>query len=201
VRTSFISSSVGPSSSTTSTFSAKTRLPFATARLVLDRFPHGVWFVDLAAVRDPQLLESAVASTLGVREAPDRAIDEALHGHLRARTTLLVLDNLEQLLPDGATIVARLVRDAPNLRVLATSRELLRITGERGHPVPPLDLEAGVALFVDRARALRPDLTLGDDEIAPRSGPSAATDGPRSRRARRPDPVLSPADPERSGEA
>ncbi len=145
--------------------SGKTRLALATARLILDRFPHGVWFVDLAAVRDPILLESAIASTLRVQESPDRAIDEALHAYLRPRTTLLVLDNLEQLLPDGATIVARLVRHAPDLRVLATSRELLRITGERGHPVPPLDIDAGVALFVDRARALRPDLTLDDSAL------------------------------------
>ena len=123
------------------------------------------------------LLESAIASTLGVRESPDLAVDEALHAHLRARTTLLLLDNLEQLLPDAATIVARLVRDAPDLRVLATSRELLRITGERGHPVPPLDIEAGVALFLDRARAHRPDLELGDGALGAVRAISQRLDG------------------------
>ncbi len=157
--------------------SGKTRLALAAARSIRDRFPHGVWFVDLAAVRDPRLLESAIASTLGVRESPDRAIGEALHAHLRTRKILLLLDNLEQLLPDGATIVARLARDAPDLRILATSRELLRITGERGHLVPPLDTEAGIALFIDRARALRPDLEFGDDALASVRAISERLDG------------------------
>ena len=146
--------------------SGKTRLALALARDVRDRFAHGVWFVDLAAVRDPALLEPAIATALGVRESPDRAVDEALRRHLRDRTALLLLDNLEQLLPDGAEVVARLVRAAPEVRVLVTSRELLRITGERGHPVPPLGTDAGIALFVDRARGQRPDLVLTDDAMA-----------------------------------
>ena len=145
--------------------SGKTRLALAIGRDVRDQFPNGVWFVDLAAVRDPALLESAIAATMDVRESPDRTVDIALQAHLRDRTTLLVLDNLEQLLPEGAQTVARLARGAPGLRVLVTSRELLRITGERGHPVPPLDIEAGVALFVDRARAHRPDLAITDDVL------------------------------------
>lgn len=146
--------------------SGKTRLAVAVARDVRDRFPHGVWFVDLAAVRDPEQLESTIAATLEVRESADRAVGDALRVHLRDRTALLLLDNLEQLLPRGAEIVARIVRDAPNLRVLVTSRELLRIAGERGHPVPPLDARSGVELFVDRARAHRPDLVLNDDALA-----------------------------------
>ncbi len=146
--------------------SGKTRLALGVARAVADRFPHGVWFVDLAALRDPGLLESAIASTLGVRESSDLAIAEALRVHLRDRTTLLLLDNLEQLLPAAAGVVSALVRSAPELRILVTSRELLRIAGERGHPVPPLDAEAGVALFEDRARSHRPDLVLTDDARA-----------------------------------
>jgi class 3 adenylate cyclase len=105
--------------------SGKTRLALAIARAVRDRFPHGVWFVDLAAVRDPSLLESAIAATLDVRESPERPVNEVLRVHLRDRTSLLLLDNLEQLLPKGAEVVAQLVRAAPNLRVLVTSRELL----------------------------------------------------------------------------
>jgi predicted ATPase/class 3 adenylate cyclase len=143
--------------------SGKTRLALGLARDVRDRFPHGVWFVDLAAVRDPGLLESAIATVLGVRESPERAVGDALRVHLRDRVVLLLLDNLEQLLPNGADTVAGLLRAAPAVRVLVTSRELLRIGGERGHPVPPLEVEAGFALFVDRARAHRPDLVLGDD--------------------------------------
>ena len=140
--------------------SGKTRLALATARAVRERFPHGVWFVDLAAVRDPSQLEPSVAGSLGIRESKDRTVDDALRAHLRERTTLVVLDNLEQLLPGVAERVAGLVRGAPELRVLATSREVLRISGEHQHRVPPLDVEAGVSLFLDRARATRPDLAL-----------------------------------------
>ena len=140
--------------------SGKTRLALGVAQSVRDRFPHGTWFVDLAAVRDPALLEPSMAATLGLRESADRAMADALRTHLRERTALLVLDNLEQLLPDAATTVATLVRAAPDTRLLITSRELLRIAGEQGHPVPPLDVAAGVELFEARATALRPDLAL-----------------------------------------
>ena len=143
--------------------SGKTRLALGLAREVRDRFPHGTWFIDLAAVREPSLIESAIASAIDVRESPEVGLADVLRTFLRDRSALLVLDNLEQLLPDGAEIVARLVRSAPNVRLIITSRELLRIAGERGYPVPPLDLDAGVRLFVDRARSHRSDLVLGDD--------------------------------------
>lgn len=143
--------------------SGKTRLALGVARAVTNRFPHGVWFVDLAALRDPGLIEAAIASALGVRESPEQAIREILRTHLRDRTALLVLDNLEQLLPAGADIVSGLVQGAPRVRVVVTSRELLRIAGEHGYPVPPLDADSGVALFADRARSHRPDLVLTDE--------------------------------------
>jgi predicted ATPase/class 3 adenylate cyclase len=146
--------------------SGKTRLALGVAQAARDRFPHGTWFVDLAAVRDPSLLESAMADTLGVRESPDRTVSTALREHLREREALLLLDNLEQLLPDGAEIVASVARGAPGVRLLVTSRELLRISGERGHPVPPLDADAGVALFTARATALRPDLDVSEEARA-----------------------------------
>ena len=146
--------------------SGKTRLALGLAREVRDRFPHGSWFVDLAAVRDPALIEPAIAVAMNVRESTDRPVEEALRVHLRGRTTLLVLDNLEQLLPAGAETVARIVRDAPDVRVIVTSRELLRIGGERGRTVPPLDVDAGVALFIDRAREHRPDVDVGDEALA-----------------------------------
>jgi predicted ATPase/class 3 adenylate cyclase len=146
--------------------SGKTRLALAVAWGARDLFPHGVWFVDLAAVRDPALLEPAIAVALSVRETPDRTAGEALRAHLRERTVLLVLDNLEQLLPAAAGIVARLVQSAPRLRMLVTSREFLRVAGERGHPVPPLDSEAAVALFVDRARAQRSDFAAEGESLA-----------------------------------
>jgi predicted ATPase/class 3 adenylate cyclase len=138
--------------------SGKTRLALALAHEVRGSFPHGVWFVDLAAVRDPAFVEASVAQVLGVKETADRSLGEALRLQLRDRIVLLVLDNLEQLLPAAADTVARLAREAPGLRVVVTSRELLRIAGEQGYVVPPLDERAGLVLFEDRARAHRPDL-------------------------------------------
>ena len=175
--------------------SGKTRLALAAAREVRTRFPHGVWFVDLAAVRDATLLETAIAAALGVRESSESTVDDALRAFLRDRTALLVLDNLEQLLPAVAERVALLVRSAPEVRVLATSRELLRIAGERGRPVPPLALESGVALFVDRAREHRPDLVLDErrsrcDHVDRRSPRRPA---PRPRAGGRPIRLLTPA--------
>jgi predicted ATPase/class 3 adenylate cyclase len=150
--------------------SGKTRLALGAAKAVVNDFPHGVWFIDLAAVRDPTLLVSVVGAVLGVRESPEETAAEALGRYLRNRTALLVLDNLEQLLPDGAAVVAGILRDAPDVRALITSRELLRISGERGYPVPPLSTDSGVALFVERATTQRPGLVLGaDDQAAIRS--------------------------------
>ena len=146
--------------------SGKTRLALGVAQASRESFPHGTWFIDLAAVSDAGLLEPTLASTLGVRESPDRPVATALKEHLREREALLLLDNLEQLLPKGAEIVATIARGAPAVRLLVTSRELLRISGERGHAVPPLDPDSGFRLFTARATALRPDLELTEDARA-----------------------------------
>ena len=142
--------------------SGKTRLAVGVAEVVRGRFPHGTWFIDLAAIRDPALFESTIAATLNLRESSERSLADALRDHLRDRQVLLVLDNLEQLLPDAATAAAGLIRAAPGVRILATSRELLRIAGERGYVVPSLGVDDGVALFEDRARLQRPDLVIDD---------------------------------------
>jgi len=143
--------------------SGKTRLALALAHEVRRSFPHGVWFIDLASVRDPGLLEASIAFGLGVKESADKSVADALRTHLRDRITLLVLDNLEQLLPTAADTVARLAREAPGLRVVVTSRELLRIAGEQGYVVPPLDLQSGISLFEDRAHAHRPDFVVNEE--------------------------------------
>jgi predicted ATPase/class 3 adenylate cyclase len=142
--------------------SGKTRLAIGVAEVVRGGFPHGTWFVDLADVRDAALFEPTIALTVGIRESSERTLAEALRGFLRDRQVLLLLDNLEQLLPPAAETTARLIRSAPGLRILATSRELLRIGGEHGHVVPPLDVSAGVTLFEDRARLHRPDLVIDE---------------------------------------
>jgi len=146
--------------------SGKTRLAIGVAEVVRGGFPHGTWFVDLADVRDAALFEPTIAITIGIRESSERTLAEALRGFLRDRQVLLVLDNLEQLLPPAAETTAGLIRGAPGLRILATSRELLRIGGERGHVVPPLDVAAGMTLFEDRARLHRPDLVIDDSTRA-----------------------------------
>jgi predicted ATPase/class 3 adenylate cyclase len=142
--------------------SGKTRLAIGVAEVVRGGFPHGTWFVDLADVRDAALFEPTIALTVGIRESSERTLAEALRGFLHDRQVLLLLDNLEQLLPPAAETTARLIRGAPGLRILATSRELLRIGGEHGHVVPPLDVSAGVMLFEDRARLHRPDLVIDE---------------------------------------
>ena len=159
----------------------KTRLSLAVAAdLAEDRsagseqgFADGVAFVDLAPIADPVLVPSAIARALDIGEAAGRPLVERLVEDLRARSLLLVLDNVEQLL-EAAPVVAGLLAACPGLKVLATSRAALRLSGEHEYPVPPLDLPdsrlasdpaalgrfEAVALFVQRARAARPDFAL-----------------------------------------
>ncbi|HYL40886.1 MAG TPA: adenylate/guanylate cyclase domain-containing protein [Candidatus Binatus sp.] len=142
--------------------SGKTRLAIGVAEVVRGAFPHGTWFVDLSAIREADVFEPTIAQTIGIRESSERTLAEALRVFLRDRQVLLLLDNLEQLLPPAAAATASLIRGAPGLRILATSRELLRIGAEHAFVVPPLDVAAGVALFEDRARAQRPDMVLDE---------------------------------------
>jgi predicted ATPase/DNA-binding CsgD family transcriptional regulator len=151
----------------------KTRLALeATARLE-SAFADGAVFVPLAAVPEPALVASAIAQSVGVRETGGRPHAETLVAALRTKHLLLVLDNLEHLL--GATpLIAELLVASPRLSVLATSRAVLRISGEHDFPVPALALpdaetaptveEVGAApavqLFVARAQAARPDFVL-----------------------------------------
>jgi predicted ATPase/DNA-binding CsgD family transcriptional regulator len=151
----------------------KTRLALEAAARLESAFADGAVFVPLAAVPEPALVASAIAQRLGVREAGGLPVAETLVSALRARHLLLVLDNLEHLL-EATPLIAQLLIACPNLSVLATSRAVLRITGEHDFPVPPLALpdaetaptveEVGAApavqLFVARAQAARPDFAL-----------------------------------------
>jgi predicted ATPase/DNA-binding SARP family transcriptional activator len=127
--------------------SGKTRLALAVAAHIATEFSDGVRFVSLAALSDPALIEGTIASTVGAKED--------LAEFLMPKRLLLVLDNVEQLLPDAAPSVARLLA-APRVRVLATSRERLAISAEQEYPVPTLPHEDAVELFVQRARQLKP---------------------------------------------
>jgi predicted ATPase/class 3 adenylate cyclase len=154
----------------------KTRLSLTVAAQSRDAFRDGVHFVDLSPINDSALVATTVAQTLEVQEEKGQAITESLKAHLRDRTLLLVLDNFEQIMP-AAPLVGELLAAAPRIKVVVTSREALRLSGEQEYPVPPLtlpDLRAlpppedlmqcdAVALFVQRAREVRPDFTLTVD--------------------------------------
>jgi predicted ATPase/class 3 adenylate cyclase len=153
----------------------KTRLALQLAAEVLDEIPDGVFFVNLAAIVDPDLLVPTIAQTLAVRELAAESLADTLGHYLRARRLLLVLDNFEQLLA-GVTSLGALLNAAPHVKLLVTSRAALHLAAEREFPVPPLDLpdverlpppEAlsqyeSVALFVERARAIQPDFAVTD---------------------------------------
>jgi predicted ATPase len=121
----------------------KTRLALHTAAASVEEYGDGVWFVSLAAIRDPELIEPTIARVVG---GPDD-----LHQFLAGKRTLLVLDNLEQLLPDAADIVAGL-----DARILATSRIRLNVAAEQEFTVPTLAPADAAALFTQRARQLDP---------------------------------------------
>jgi predicted ATPase/DNA-binding XRE family transcriptional regulator len=151
----------------------KTRLALAVATSLRDEFADGVWFVELAPLTDAELVLPAIAGALGVTEDDKQTRRDKLLGYLHEKQVLLVLDNFEHL-PAAATLVDALMRAAPGLKVLATSRIPLRLYGEREYPVPPLrfpDARAdqtpdvlgqydAIQLFTERAREVQPDFAL-----------------------------------------
>ena len=146
----------------------KTRLAVEFAAGAEERFADGVWLADLACITSPGLVAAQVMEVLGVRQAGDRPVIEALRFRLRSAELLLVLDNCEHLLDACAQLAGALLRSSPGLRVLATSREPLGVPGEAACPVPPLGLPAeradpvvtagmpAVRLFLDRRALARP---------------------------------------------
>lgn len=155
----------------------KTRLSIAVAERVIGQFTDGVWFVDFAPLSDPALLTQTILRRLDIREDPLCTPEETLEQALSSRTLLLVLDNCEHLLESCASLSHRLLSACPGLRILATSREALDLTGEHLYPVPALSLPlpgqanvektatslleyAAVQLFVERARQSSPSFRL-----------------------------------------
>jgi predicted ATPase/DNA-binding transcriptional LysR family regulator len=129
--------------------SGKTRLAVEAASRVIDDFRDGVYLVDLAPLRDPDLVQAAIADVLAVNDAS--ALEERLEG----QRLLLVLDNFEHLL-EAAPPVVSLARSSPEIALLATSRVPLGVRGERKYRVEPLPLDDAAALFVERARDVNP---------------------------------------------
>ena len=173
----------------------KTRLAQQVATDLLDDFADGVTFVSLAPISDPALVIPTLAGTLGLREEGNQPLLENLKRYLQTKQQLLLLDNFEQVVEAAPTVVD-LLTHCPQLKVLITSREVLRVRGEHEFAVPVLMLpdlprqtqvktglasvlaaNAAVTLFVERARAIRPDFHLTDENAAAIAEICACLDG------------------------
>jgi predicted ATPase len=150
----------------------KTRFSLQLAADVLDAYPDGVWLVELGSIGDPLLVPSSVAQVLGLQERRDTPPLQTLCNHLKSRSLLLVLDNCEHLIKACAALAEAMLAAAPTIRILASSREPLRLAGEQTYTLPTLSLPAldgdqdglaqaeAVQLFVERARLLQPGFVL-----------------------------------------
>ena len=143
----------------------KTRLALQVAVTLLPEFSDGIWLVELSRVTDPAFVGEAVAAALGVREEAGLPIAGTLASHLKQRRALIVLDGCEHVVEATAAFAEELLRRCPELRVLVTSRESLRVAGETTWRIPSLGLpQEAVALFVDRARLADPAFRLRPDD-------------------------------------
>ena len=154
----------------------KTRLALQVASQVVDEYPDGVFFVNLAPIIDHSLVVPSIALTLNVKEAAGQPPIETLKAYLKDKEMLLLLDNFEQVL-QAALDVMVLLSAVPDLKVMVTSREPLHLQGEQQYQVPPLELpdpkqpssveqlsqNEAVELFTERARSVRPDFDLTDE--------------------------------------
>lgn len=157
----------------------KTSLSLQVASGLLEAFPHGVFFIALAAISDPELVLPTIAQTLSLRENRSKPLRENVMEYLRDKQMLLVLDNFEQVVA-AAPIVSDILAACPQVKLLATSRIVLRLKGEREYPVEPLPAPdpqaalskealsqyAAVELFIQRALAVKPDFEVNNDNAA-----------------------------------
>jgi predicted ATPase/DNA-binding CsgD family transcriptional regulator len=142
----------------------KTRLSLKAARGKVDDYVDGVWLIELASVSQGASVPDAVARVLDLREEASVSLIDTLARELAKREILLVFDNCEHLLEACASLIETLLKEASGLRVLATSREPLGISGEVSRSLPPLNDVEGVALFVERAQQLMPEFVLSKPE-------------------------------------
>jgi hypothetical protein len=157
----------------------KTRLALQVAAELLDDFPDGVWFVDLAPIGDPTLVGATIAAALGVKEVGSQPLIEQLKAYLHSRNLVLLLDNFEQIVA-AAPLLDALLRVAPQLKLLVTSRVVLGVYGEHDVHVPPLALPdlmrlppldqleryEAIRLFTQRAQAAKDDFAVTEATAA-----------------------------------
>ena len=169
----------------------KTRLSLEAARELLKDFPYGVFFVALASLDNPSLIAPAIVQALGYVEPKNQPAKQQLMDGIGEKQMLIVLDNCEHLIEDVAPLVSDLLSACPRLKILSTSRESLRVSGEWLHPVPPLDVPQksssidaktaskfpAMTLFAERARAVRSDFTLNVENIQAVASICAQLDG------------------------
>ena len=154
----------------------KTRLALQTGADLLDGSADGVWFIELASLNDASLIVNTIAASLGLREQPNRTLLDVMLHYLRPRRLLLILDNCEHLIEESARVADTILRATPNVRIVATSREPLRIDGEHVYRVPSLGIPqdnaltvddalqyGAIALFLQRARASDAKFTLTEE--------------------------------------
>ena len=168
----------------------KTRLALAAGRQALADFVDGVFFAALEEARDRASVVSAIALALGVREKPERDLEEGVLQFLHERELLLILDNFEQVM-SAAPLVGEMLTRSKGLRIVVTSREVMHLSTEQTYDVPPLALPdpgrlpplsaiseyEAVALFVERARAVKPDFNLNAENAAAIAAICAHLDG------------------------
>jgi len=143
----------------------KTRLAVEVAARLVDEFPDGVWFFDLAAVTDPAAVPDAVAAVLGIIQQPGKSVANSVAAALEGRVRLLVFDNCEHVVDSVADLVEAILAASATVTILATSREGVGVSDEQLWRVPSLDVNSGtesaaVNLFVDRAHSVVSDFSL-----------------------------------------
>ena len=144
----------------------KTRTALEVATRLLPRFRDGVWLAELAALEDSSLVAGTIAIALGIAQQADRPVLDTLRRRLHDRELLLVLDNCEHVVDEAARVAESILRECKGVTILATSRELLRVSGERVYRIPPLDVSDAVALFARCAASWDASFAL-DESNAP----------------------------------
>src|ERR1700757_4000445 len=143
----------------------KTRLAMEVAGRLVDEFPDGVWFFELAVVSDPAAVPDAVAAVLGITQQPGKTVTESVAAALEGRERLLVFDNCEHLLNATADLIEAILAHSATVKILATSREGLGVPDEQVWPVRSLDAASGIdsaggGLFVERAQGIAPGFSM-----------------------------------------